>query len=87
MNPIDLIPWIGTIVNTAQSIFGESAPDATAWTASTISTVGSFGVARALLMLPVWDDVVKKTKTPWDNILLRVARQVLSVFAVKRGKK
>jgi len=83
---MDFIPYIGLIANVFE-YFTDAPPATEAWTISAIATAGSFGAARAILMLSVWDDVVNATATKWDNVILKALRQILSVLAVKPGKK
>lgn len=87
MDFMDLIPYIGMAVNAGQATIGDVAPTVTEWTASAGSTIASFAMARSILMLAVWDEIVDRTATKWDDYALKAARQVLSILAVKPAPK
>ena len=84
---MELIPYIGMIINAFQATAGDVAPTVVEWSFAAGSTVASFVVARSILMLSVWDEIVDRTENKWDDLLLKGIRQVLAVLAVKPAKK
>lgn len=84
---LDLIPYVGIIANLVQAAGGEAVPDAQSWAVSGGSTAAAWAAARAILALQVWDAVVDRTDTEWDNLLLRAARAVLAVLAAKPSER
>ncbi len=84
---MELIPYIGMIINAFQATAGDVAPTVIEWSFAAGSTVTAFVVARSILMLSVWDEIVDRTENKWDDLLLKGIRQVLAVLAVKPAKK
>ncbi len=87
MGLFDLIPYIGMAVNAFGEVGGDVAPTMIEWGASAGSTVAGFALARVVLKLPIWDEIVERTATKWDDYALKAARKVLVVLAVKPSKK
>ena len=87
MDLMALIPYIGVVVNAFGQTAGEVAPTVADWVASGGSTVAGFALARGILKLPIWDKIVDRTATKWDDYVLKALRKVLVVLAVKPSKK